>query len=160
MLKQEDIDKLRNKEIKPQNLFVGKKSMPSETGETLDVVSPIDGNVFTTIANANENDVNNAVSVARKSYDSGSWSNASPQERKKTLYNFADLIEKHALELAVLGVRDNGTEINLALVAEPLSAAACVRYYAETIDKSYGEIAPTSENILGLIHREPIGVVG
>ena len=160
MLKQEDIDKLRNKEIKPQNLFVGKKSMPSETGETLDVVSPIDGNVFTTIANANENDVNNAVSVARKSYDSGSWSNASPLERKKTLYSFADLIEKHALELAVLGVRDNGTEINLALVAEPLSAAACVRYYAETIDKSYGEIAPTSENILGLIHREPIGVVG
>ena len=160
MLTQEDIDKLRNKEIKPQNLFVGKKSMPSETGETLDVVSPIDGNVFTTIANANENDVNNAVSIARKSFDSGSWSNASPQERKKTLYNFADLIEKHALELAVLGVRDNGTEINLALVAEPLSAAACVRYYAETIDKSYGEIAPTSKNILGLIHREPIGVVG
>ena len=56
--------------------------MPSETGETLDVVSPIDGNV-TTIANANENDVNNAAGVARKSYDSGSWSNASPQERKR-----------------------------------------------------------------------------
>ena len=105
MLKQEDIDKLRNKEIKPQNLFVGKKSMPSETGETLDVVSPIDGNVFTTIANANENDVNNAVSVARKSYDSGSWSNTSPQERKKTLYNFADLIEKHAG--GVIGGWDN-----------------------------------------------------
>ena len=63
MLKQENIDKLRNTEIKSQNLFVGKNSMPSETGETLDVVSPIDGNVFTTIANAKESDVNHAVCV-------------------------------------------------------------------------------------------------
>ena len=36
---------------------------------------------------------------------------------------FADLIESHALELAVLGVRDNGTEINMAYKAEPMSAA-------------------------------------
>ena len=34
------------------------------------------------------------------------------------------------------------------------------RYYAEAIDKVYGEIAPTAENVLGLIHKEPLGVVG
>ncbi len=63
-------------------------------------------------------------------------------------------------ELAVLGVRDNGTEIGMAYKAEPLSAAGTIRYYAEAIDKVYGEIAPTADNVLGLIHKEPLGVVG
>jgi gamma-glutamyl-gamma-aminobutyraldehyde dehydrogenase len=83
-----------------------------------------------------------------------------PAERKKVLLRLADLIEENALELAVLGVRDNGTEIGMALKAEPGSAAGTFRYYAEAIDKLYGEIAPTTGNVLGLIHREPVGVVG
>ncbi len=80
--------------------------------------------------------------------------------RKKVLIKLADLIEQHALELAVLGVRDNGTEFNMALKAEPGSAAGTFRYYAEALDKVYGEIAPTDAGSLGLIYREPVGVVG
>ncbi len=83
-----------------------------------------------------------------------------PAGRKKVLHKLADLIEKHALELAVLGVRDNGTEIGMALKAEPGSAAGTFRYYAEALDKVYGEIAPTAGNVLGLVHKEPVGVVG
>jgi gamma-glutamyl-gamma-aminobutyraldehyde dehydrogenase len=83
-----------------------------------------------------------------------------PAARKAVLHRLADLIDKHAVELAVLGVRDNGTEISMALKAEPGSAAGTFRYYAEAIDKVYGEIAPTAPNVLGLIHREPVGVVG
>ncbi len=76
------------------------------------------------------------------------------------LTRLAELIERDALELAVLGVRDNGTEIGMALKAEPGSAAGTFRYYAEALDKVYGEIAPTADTVLGLIHREPVGVVG
>ena len=83
-----------------------------------------------------------------------------PAGRKKVLHRLADLIEKHALELAVLGVRDNGTEIGMALKAEPGSAAGTFRYYAEALDKVYGEIAPTAGDVLGLVHKEPVGVVG
>ena len=60
----------------------------------------------------------------------------------------------------MLGVRDNGTEISMALKAEPLSAAATLRWYAEAIDKIYGEIAPTGPQTLALVHREPLGVIG
>ncbi|MGB1390936.1 MAG: aldehyde dehydrogenase family protein, partial [Paracoccaceae bacterium] len=56
--------------------------------------------------------------------------------------------------------RDNGTEISMALRAEPGSAAGTFRYYAETPDKISGEVAPTPEGTLGLIHREAVGVVG
>ena len=83
-----------------------------------------------------------------------------PTGRKRVLQRFADLIETHALELAVLGVRDNGTEIAMAFKAEPGSAAGTIRYYAEAIDKVYGEIAPTADDVLALVHREPVGVVG
>ena len=75
------------------------------------------------------------------------------------MLKIAELIEKNMLELAVLGARDNGTEINMALKAEPGSAAGTFRYYAEAIDKIYGEISNTSNNFLGLIHKEPVGVV-
>ena len=128
MLKQKDIDLLRNKNISEQQLFVDNKKIPSISGQTIDVISPIDGKNITTIANANAEDVDNTVKVARKSFDNGYWSKAAPQERKKVLIRFAELIEANALELAVLGVRDNGTEINMAIMAEPTSAASCIRY--------------------------------
>ena len=101
-----------------------------------------------------------AVAAARRAFDDGRWSRAAPAYRKKVLHKLADLIEANALELAVLGVRDNGTEIGMALKAEPGSAAETFRYYAEALDKVYGEIAPTTGNVLGLVHKEPVGVVG
>jgi len=100
------------------------------------------------------------VASARYAFDDGRWSRMAPAGRKKVLHRLADLIEEHALELAVLGVRDNGTEIGMALKAEPGSAAGTFRYYAEALDKVYGEIAPTAGNVLGLVHKEPVGVVG
>jgi gamma-glutamyl-gamma-aminobutyraldehyde dehydrogenase len=69
-------------------------------------------------------------------------------------------VEKNALELAVLGSRDNGVEIGMSLKAEPMGAATTLRWYGEAIDKLYGEIAPTGEDTLALIHREPLGVIG
>lgn len=156
---QESIDALRLNSIPPQGLFIGGKRQDAEGGETLEVVSPINGQPLTSIAAAGAADVNAAVKVARTAYENGGWSRAAPSERKKVLHRIADLLEKYALELAVLGVRDNGTEISMALKAEPGSASGTFRYYAEAIDKVYGEIAPTPQNVLGLIHREPVGVI-
>lgn len=156
---QDKIEQLRTVDVAPQSLFIGGNWQAAMGGATMDVISPIDGRKLTTIADAGAEDVDLAVKAARAAFDKGSWSRAAPAERKKVLLKIAELIEKHALELAVLGVRDNGTEISMALKAEPGSAAGTFRYYAEAIDKVYGEIAPTAENVLGLVHREPIGVV-
>jgi gamma-glutamyl-gamma-aminobutyraldehyde dehydrogenase len=122
------------------------------------VQSPIDGRDLTTLAVAAPADVERAAAAARAAFPA--WAAAAPAERKRVLLRLADLIERDALALAVLGVRDNGTEIAMALKAEPGSAAATFRWYAEAIDKVYGEIAPTAGNVLALIRREPVGVVG
>lgn len=126
----------------------------------MSVISPIDGTVLTTMARGTSQDTDVAIAAARRAFDSGIWSELPPAARKRILLKWADLIEANALELAVLGVRENGTEIGMALKAEPISAAATIRYYAEAIDKLFGEVAPTDPAFLGLVHREPAGVVG
>ncbi|MDQ2091749.1 aldehyde dehydrogenase [Marimonas arenosa] len=152
------MDEFRSQPVAPQKLFVD-GTWQAASGEALEVLSPIDGRPLTTIERALPADVDRAVAAARRAFDDGRWSRCLPAERKTVLLRLADLIEAKALELAVLGVRDNGTEISMALKAEAGSAAATFRYYAEALDKLYGEIAPTAPDVLGLVHREPVGVV-
>ncbi|MDF1775375.1 MAG: aldehyde dehydrogenase [Rhizobiaceae bacterium] len=157
---QTSIDELRNRDVPPCHHLIDGKARPASSGETMDVLSPIDGSILTTIARGTAADMNAAIGSARAAFEDGRWKNQPPAARKAIMLKWADLVEKHALELAVLGVRDNGTEIAMAYKAEPLSAAGTIRYYAEAIDKVYGEIAPTQQNVLGMIHHEPVGVVG
>ena len=159
MITQSVIDALRHTTIAPQSHFVNGKEYRG-SGEPLKVINPALNQTFSEILSGSVADTEFAITAARQSFDDGRWRNMPPNARKKILHRFADLIEKHALDLAVQGSRENGTEISMAYHAEPLSALNTVRYYAECIDKVNGEIAPTQHDILGLIHRQPIGVVG
>lgn len=160
MLDEEQIRTLSAAPVQPAFHLIDGESCGASDGATMDVISPLDGGVLTTMPRGTRDDAKAAVSVARRAFDDGRWSGLAPAERKKILLKWADLIEKNAVDLAVLGVRDNGTEISMALKAEPMSAAGTIRYFAEAIDKLYGEIAPTAPGNLGLIHREAVGVVG
>ncbi|MBY4893304.1 aldehyde dehydrogenase [Rhodobacteraceae bacterium N5(2021)] len=157
---QNSIDALRAQPIAPFGHLIDGKVVSASDGATMDVISPLNGAVLTTVARGTAQDMDAAITSARAAFGDGRWAGQAPAARKKVLHKWADLIEAHALELAVLGVRDNGTEISMAMKAEPGSAAATIRYYAEALDKVYGEIAPTQGDVLGLIHREPVGVVG
>lgn len=159
MPEQSQIDALRNAMVPPQKLLIDGESCDSATGQTDDVISPLNGSVLTTTAAGTKEDAERAVAAARRSFDDKRWRGLPPVTRKKIMLKWADLMEAEMLDLAVLGVRNNGTEIGMALKAEPGSAIATLRFYAESIDKVYGEIAPTSDDIMGLVHREAIGVV-
>ena len=160
MLDQASIDEIRHAEIRPQMHFIDGRRFPGVDGKMLDVISPIDGSILTQIADGSSADINYAVATARRTFEGGRWSRMAPADRKRVLMRLGDLIEANALELSVLGVRDNGTEIGMAFKAEALSAAETFRYYGEAIDKVYGQIAPTADNVLGLVHHAPVGVVG
>ena len=158
-MNQEQINGLRNQPIADQGLLIDGNWGPAASGQMLPVISPIDGQILCRLAAAGTQDVDRAVAGARRSFEQGVWSRMAPAERKKVLSRVADQIEANHAALAVLGVRDNGTEIAMAWKAEPGSAAGTFRYYAECVDKVNGEIAPTPEGTLGLIHKEPVGVV-
>jgi gamma-glutamyl-gamma-aminobutyraldehyde dehydrogenase len=160
MTKATTLAKLRERPVAPGQHLIDGSWTDSVDGSTKEVISPIDGEVLTRIATGGEKEIDLAVRAARRSFESGAWSLMSPARRKNVLTRLADLIDLHKEELAVLGVRDNGTEFKMALKAEPGSAAGSFRYYGEAVDKIYGQIAPTAEESIGLISREPVGVVG
>ena len=155
---QQRIDLAAKAPVAPGRLLIDGLWIEGQDGEA-PVISPLTGKVLTTLSQSSAADVDRAVASARRAFDDGRWRALPPAGRAKILHRLADLIDQHALDLAVLGVRDNGTEISMALKAEPGSAAATFRYYAEAIDKVYGQIAPTADTILALIHRDPVGVV-
>ena len=160
MYNQQEIDKIRYNSIPEQKLLIGSKWVKAKQGKIQNIISPINGEKISEIQVSDEADVDEAVKSSRAIFEKGQWSNMPPAAKKKVMHKIADLIEGSMLELAVLGVRDNGTEINMAYKAEPGSAVGTFRYYAEAIDKVYGEISNTSNDFVGLIQREPVGVVG
>lgn len=92
-MQQAQIDLLRSAAIPAQQLFIGGRPAQAIGEARLDVVSPIDGQVLTTIADGDAADIDLAVKRARQAFEQGSWSRAAPAQRKKVLLRFADLIE-------------------------------------------------------------------
>lgn len=128
-------------------------------GKTFDCISPVDGRRLAQIASCDDADVEQAVAVARATFVAGVWSRQSPVQRKRVLLAFADIIDQHREELALLESLDMGKPITAALNDDLPGSANCIRWCAEAIDKIYDEVAPTDENVLALVTREPVGVV-
>src|SRR5206468_9591349 len=82
-----------------------------------------------------------------------------PADRSRILLKFTELMLTHREELALLESRNVGKPITNALNGDIPSSAGCIQWYAEAIDKLYGEVAPTPENLTAIVTREPIGVV-
>jgi len=99
------------------------------------------------------------VGVGR-AFDDGRWARRAPAERKKVLLRFADALEANLDELATLDALEAGKPITDCRDVDLPDAVRTVRWYAEAIDKIFDAVAPTGPEALGLIVREPIGVVG
>lgn len=125
----------------------------------LDNISPIDLAVIGKIASGEAADVQAAVNAARASFESGEWSAQSPAERKRIMLKWVALLEQHAQELAALDCVDAGKPITECLNTDMPATIDTFRWYAETADKCFGRISPTGSEALGLITKEPIGVV-
>lgn len=126
--------------------------------EWLTTSNPATGQVVAKIASCGEAEVNEAVSAARKAFESDVW--ADLNHRKTVLLKFASLIEEHLLELAIYDTIEAGKSIKDNIEGDIPDTVACFRYHAEAVNKLYDQVAPTSPDALGLIVREPVGVVG
>ena len=139
---------------------IGGERVPAVSGATFPCLSPIDGRQLGLVASGDAPDIDRAVAAARAAFERSDWSGQAPAARKRVLQRFAGLIEAATEELALLETLDMGKPISDALQVDVPSTARCIRWYAEAIDKIYGEIAPTAREALALITREPVGVVG
>ncbi|MGO2008166.1 aldehyde dehydrogenase [Vreelandella alkaliphila] len=138
--------------------YINNRFVDAQRGDTLTTINPATGSVLAEVASCDEADAALAVKAAREAFQRGEWARRSPTQRKVTLLKLADLMQDHKHELALLDTLDMGKPISSAL-GDIDGAISCLRYTAESIDKLYGEVAPTGDSNLGLIVREPLGVV-
>jgi gamma-glutamyl-gamma-aminobutyraldehyde dehydrogenase len=139
--------------------FIDGEYREAVNGLTFDCVSPIDGKVLVKVAQCGAADVDAAVAAARRAFDARVWSGLNPRERKAILLRWAASIRRHSDELALLETLDAGKPISDTTTVDVPGAAYCVEWFAEAIDKMGGEVAPVDHHLVGLVTREPIGVV-
>ena len=137
MLTKDSILEKKKNILLPSQIFIDGKYVNSIEGAVFENISPIDGKILNSISFAQKKDVDLAVSVARKTFEKGSWSNAAPSHRKKVMLRFAELLEQHQLELALLDTMDVGKTINDTYNADLPASVDNIRWYAEIVDKIY-----------------------
>ncbi|EHK3022461.1 aldehyde dehydrogenase PuuC [Escherichia coli] len=140
-------------------LFINGEYTAAAENETFETVDPVTQAPLAKIARGKSVDIDRAVSAARGVFERGDWSLSSPAKRKAVLNKLTDLMEAHAEELALLETLDTGKPIRHSLRDDIPGAARAIRWYAEAIDKVYGEVATTSSHELAMIVREPVGVI-
>ena len=142
------------------NIFIDGKSSPAASGKTFEDYSPTLNKVIGEIASGDQIDIDRAVASAKKAFDSGVWSEMNPRDKKAIMLKWAELLNEHRDELALLETLDVGKPISDSLAVDTRNSARVIQWYAETIDKTYDEIAPAPKNSLAMITREPLGVIG
>jgi gamma-glutamyl-gamma-aminobutyraldehyde dehydrogenase len=140
--------------------FINGELRDAQSGETFVTENPATGQPLASIAAGDAADIDAAVRAARRAFDDGRWSNRSPAERKQILLRFADLLEDNLEELALLDSLEAGKPITDCRDIDIPETVKTYRWFAEAIDKVFDAVAPTGPEALGLIVREPIGVVG
>lgn len=142
-------------------LLIGNEWVNSRSGKTFPTLNPATGEEICQVAEADAEDVDRAVSVARTAFQQGSpWRRLSAAERGRLLNKLADLIEKNASDLARLESLDNGKPYSVALAADLPLTIACYRYYAGWADKVQGRTIPINGPYFCYTRLEPVGVVG
>src|SRR5579871_6070404 len=146
--------------ISANKLLINNKWVEAASGKSFPTINPSTGEVITHVAEADAADVDLAVASARAAFDKGAWKKMTPSGRGVLMNRLADLIEKHADELAQLEALDNGKPYSVAKAADLPLTVACYRYYAGWADKLQGKTIPVNGRYFTYTKHEPVGVVG
>lgn len=130
-------------------------------GEPIPVYDPARASILTQVVTCGPEEVDQAVKAARKAFEEGIWPRLTPSDRAKMLWRLADLIDKHADELAMLETLDCGKPFMWAKAVDVNFSADLFRYMAGAVTKIQGATIPVS--LPSAFHtytlREPLGVV-
>ena len=143
----------------PSQILIDGQWRDALSGATFATIDPSTGRELAQLPACDAADVDAAVASARAAFKSGVWSDLHPTARKAVLVKLAALIEDNLTELAVMEVIDAGKPITDCLEIDVPETASCIRWHAEAQDKLYDQIAPSAPDAVGMIMREPVGVV-
>jgi phenylacetaldehyde dehydrogenase len=150
----------------PRQLFINGQWVDAASGKTFETPNPATGDTLARVAEGDAEDINRAVTAARRAFESGPWSRMTPSERGRIIWRIGDLILEHVTELAQLESLDNGKPVAVAAAADVPLAADLFHYMAGWATKIEGNTINISvpympgANFHSYTLREPIGVVG
>lgn len=143
----------------PDRFFVGGEWIDPSSDRTIAVINSGTEELFLTVAEAQEQDVDRAVTAARHAFDRGPWPRLTHAERAEYLRALADAIERRADATALTWTVESGFLHSHATMAGRFGGAT-YRWYAD-LASSYPfiERKETKAAAVGLLVREPVGVV-
>lgn len=143
----------------PTNAFVNGKFMKPASGRTMDSINPATGELLANVANCDGADVEFAVTKAREAFDRGDWSRMHPAERKAVMIQLVKLMDRDRYKLATLESLESGKPVRECQVTDIPETIECLKWHAEAADKIYDQLSPSGDDAVGMIVREPAGVV-
>jgi 1-pyrroline dehydrogenase len=145
--------------VKRYDMFIGGEWKAAAEGETEPVLDPANGQTIAEVARGSQEDVERAVSAARRAFDDG-WSDTTPGERSLMLWKLAQCLEDNASELRHIESENVGKPSGTA-EADFDATIDNLRFFAgaaRTLDgRSAGEYMA---GYTSMVRREPLGVVG
>jgi betaine-aldehyde dehydrogenase len=145
--------------IRRYKMYINGEWVESGTEKVLPVLDPSSEQVIAEVPEADERDVNRAVSAAKQAFESGAWPQTTAQERGRILLRLAERIRKEAPMLAELEARNSGKPI-VEAEYDMADVATCFEYYGGLATKVVGYVNPVPDNALSLTMKEPVGVTG
>jgi len=140
---------------RPLNNYIDGKTI--DGGEKrIDVISPLDGSIISTVPISGMDSVNMAVTAAQKAFPA--WSATPIKVRAQIFYKYKTLLEKNMNELAELIQEENGKTISES-IAEIEKSIEVTEFACSLEQSAAGEVMEVSKGVECRIERFPVGVV-
>lgn len=145
----------------PDRFFIGGEWVKPSSDSVIDVIDSNTEELYFSVAEAQAADLDRAVSAARTAFDDGPWPRLTHVQRAEYLRAFASELRQRTETLADIWPRETGLLHGLAMALSPHSSVIIEQYADMAEDYPWEErVQPTMGGELGLLVREPVGVVG
>src|SRR5437867_4108403 len=149
----------RMTDVQRYGLFVGGEFVPAHSGATFPVHNPHNDEVYAQVAEAREDDVEDAIAAARSAFE-GPWGALTPKERGKLLLRLARLIQDQSESISRLEAKNSGHPIRDVRRFDLVRTVDWFEYFAGMTTKIQGDVIPSSvHGVLNYTLRERLGVV-
>jgi betaine-aldehyde dehydrogenase len=141
-------------------LFIGGEWVAPATDDRIEVVSPHSEEVVATVPEASPADVDRAVSAARTTFDEGTWSQLTPDERIAAVQRFSDIYASRLGEMSEVITREMGSPISFSQLAQSPAPWMMLNTFIGVAQQYPWE--ETRQGVLGtdvIVRHEPVGVV-
>jgi aldehyde dehydrogenase (NAD+)/betaine-aldehyde dehydrogenase len=147
-------------ESKTYQHFIDGQWVDALSGDTFQRTSPYDGRVVATYPNGGAEDAQKAIEAARRVFDEGKWSTSPAKDRSRVLRRTAELLLANMEELSQSIANEVGKPIGMASAEVAFTADVFDYFAGKALDIKGESITQEVPDAVGLVIREPVGVVG